>query len=159
MHRILSIAAVAIAGVLLAAPSPASATIRRDGFHQIVNRQDFVCVGVVGGSTLFNAEVRVEPCFNQPHQRWILNSDNKLVAASSGLCLSVEWGSDPWASNVVQHGCAHAPAWSTEELGGGWTRLFTFAPRGDRLCLDKSWSDLTVWGCHDRWWQQWQSLG
>lgn len=60
----------------------------------------------------------------------------------SGHCLSVQWGRDPWGSNVVQGDCADADRWGTQDLGGGWTRIFTVAPRGDLLCLDKSSSDV-----------------
>jgi len=84
MHRTLTMAAVAIAGVLLAAPSPASAEIPRDRFQQIVNRQDFLCVDVVGGPTLPNSEVRVEPCLNRPHQQWRLREDAKLQVGTAG---------------------------------------------------------------------------
>ena len=84
-----------------------------------------------------------------------------LQVEHSRLCLSVQWGGDPWGSNVVQLGCANAPTWFTEPMGGGWTRIFTFAPRGDRLCLDKSWSDVTVWavtiggGSSGNLWDEW----
>jgi len=158
MRRKFLITALAVTGFLPAVPVTASAGIP-SGFHQIVNRQDFVCVDVVSGARHDGAEVRTENCLDTDHERWSLEG-SLLRVAHTRKCLSVQWNRDPYGSNVVQDACDDATRWFTRDMGGGWTRIFTFAPdRGPAMCLDKAGWDVTVWGCHGAWWQQWQALG
>ena len=174
MRPIFTIATLATMVMVLLAPSSASATILNSGYHQILNRQDPRCLGVDGAVTWNGGEVRVAECENWMNQRWeyipwyepVYDASDwhpgpdgfKLRVEHTGKCLSVQW--QPWyeGSNVVQDECKVAPYWRVSDLGRGWSRITTY--KGERdWCLDKSWSDVTVWKCHDGWWQQWQSLG
>jgi hypothetical protein len=116
--------------------------------------------------------VRVWRCVNEANQRWeyvpwyepyhdgwdTAPDGYKLRVQYTGKCLSVQWL--PWSegSSVVQDSCTKASYWHVTEPGAGWSRIVTYHAR-KLWCLDKSGWDVTVWSCHDGWWQQWQSLG
>jgi hypothetical protein len=164
---------VALAAALVGTPASASASLTDGAHHQILNRQDPRCLDVDGAAGYNGAEVRVWRCVNAGNQRWQYipwyepyhdgwdhDPDGyKLRVLHTGKCLSVQWTSWSEGSNVVQDSCAEATYWSARELGGGWSRIVAHHGYLQEWCLDKSWSDVTVWSCHDGWWQQWQALG
>ncbi|MFE9023879.1 RICIN domain-containing protein [Streptomyces sp. NPDC007808] len=161
--------AVATTAILVTGAPPASAGIL-PGYHQIMNHQSKECLDVTGAATYNGAEVKIWRCVNADNQRWspepVSNGQSKLRVAHTGKCLSVQWsGSDGYGSNVVQDDCndPRTSLWRFGDEGNGWSSIVTQRPdtHGGPLamCLDKSGGDVTVWGCHSPWWQEWQSLG
>ena len=170
--RRLSLALLTGAALLLCEPLTAAATIY-PGYHQIMNRQDGLCLDVTGAAMEDGANVGVWRCVNADNQRWeplglyfgVWEYSAKLRVAHSGKCLSVQWRSSTEGngSNVVQDDCSRAPRWHFVELRTGWTQVWTWADAGPghwvSKCLDKSGWDTTVWDCWMPYWQQWNSSG
>ena len=159
------VATVAVPIALIAAPLPASATIL-EGFHQVMNRQSKECLDVTGAATWNGAEVKIWRCVNHGNQRWRLIEGfgplKQLQVEHTGKCLSVQ-GRDE-GSNVVQDVCENRTEqrWFVKAKSDGYSQLvagFAHPSHPWDMCLDKAGGDVTVWPCHDGWWQQWQSLG
>ena len=157
---------VTAAALILVGVAPATAGI--DGTHQILNRQDPSCLTVFDAKDYDNADVGVQGCVNAAHQRWtteaLATGGVRLKVGHRGKCLRVQWSGNGYGSNIVQDDCSVATPWNIVDFADGWSRIETARPASMgaalTMCVDKSnaW-DIVAWGCHNRWWQQWQSLG
>jgi hypothetical protein len=155
---------VLLGGLAVASAGQASATIL-PGSHQVMNRQTAECLDVTGAASWNGAEVKIWRCVNAGNQRWQpidgVGSARQLQVEHTGKCLSVQGNSR--GANVVQDVCEARPdqLWFVRYRAAGYSQLISamVPSSGRELCLDKAGGDVTVWDCHNGWWQQWQSLG
>jgi hypothetical protein len=165
LHR-LSIVIAATAALLIVAPMEASADIA-PGTHQIVNRQDTLCLDVLNAYTYNGADVGVWHCVNASNQRWTKTQDKSglwlLSVEHTGKCLSVQWKGNGYGSKIVQDDCSAAEHWYILDVGEGWDYIYAYhetSPNySEAMCLDKSNWSVVAWRCNGNRWQEWQSMG
>ncbi|MFD4481692.1 RICIN domain-containing protein [Streptomyces sp. NPDC058471] len=80
-----------------------------DGYYQIVNKRDGLCLDVYGGSPQNGTSVVGAGCHEGKWQQWSLNfvgaARYELVARHSGRCLDIAHGGN--GSKALQWDCHH----------------------------------------------------
>lgn len=123
-----------------------------------------VCLEVDGAVNARDAAVTVDWCTrNGMHQMWIPADFNngtdyrQLKVQLNGYCLDVRNASAADGAQIVVNPCDStkpSQQWSFVQRDSG---KYLYVNRLSGKCLDKSGSNVVIWGCHGWSWQQWST--